>query len=262
VKSSNVSFLNEILGSLSKNKSVEYFKLRKDGFEKVDLGEFNIEALRFIEDHSSLRSLILRDLNFTNAQMVWINECLMKNESLTKLDFSFSNFKGPFEFIKKKNVKSFIFMNIWKYIDNEYLGEFTKCLKKNDSLIHLNISKWDGFDLNRLSEINEVIDCLKKHKTIQSIEMDNFYYQSIKFHQLLENPNLKKLSLSASCKTLDNLESLMEALNKNDTLDSLNISFNVFHHGSQLQRNKFKKIKITNKNLKCLYMPRKFNFSE
>jgi hypothetical protein len=137
-----------------------------------------------------------------------LNKYLLKNDSLTELNFFFSNFKGPFEFLKKKNLKT---LNFHLYVLGiEDFQDFSQMLKRNTSLKNLKLFTGNGNDFD--IQFNEMIEILSKFETLETLALDNIQCDSIlNFHELLMNPSLRELSLCFSIKSPKSFELIMKA---------------------------------------------------
>jgi hypothetical protein len=137
-------FLDLLLNALSKNTSVENVILSNKS-DKISLIDLDFDLFKFLEKNSTLKSLIFGSAQFSGNQMKSLNESLLKNDSLTELNFFFSNFKGPFEFLKKKNLKT---LNFHLYVLGiENFQDFSQMLKRNTSLKNLKLFTGNGNDL-------------------------------------------------------------------------------------------------------------------
>jgi hypothetical protein len=101
----------KIFDSLSRNQSIEELKVACMDYDRLKL-RFPLD---FIEKNTTLKSLDLSNVEkFSGSEKMLLNDALMKNNSLNELNLSFSDFQGPFEFLKKKNLKKFTFLGIWE----------------------------------------------------------------------------------------------------------------------------------------------------
>jgi hypothetical protein len=235
--------LDGIFDSLALNKTVDFLKLTYGASAFLILGNSN--SLRFIENNSTLKTLDLNHLMFTEEEMIILSEALLKNVSLTELNFSFSNFKGPFGFLQNKNLKVFSFMRIWKTLEKKNFKDFIYNLKHNSSLIDLDLS----IGHSNMENLREIIGVLSQHKSIEILKLNRFSgkYDSIDFHKLLKNPTLKELKLNRSIRLVESLENILQGLNENQTLLTLDIS------GNDLDKDLSTfKFKITNETLQKL----------
>jgi hypothetical protein len=234
-------YLDRIFKVLAMNKSVE--KLVLVGNSKIQMNLSDPNSLRFIETNSTLKTLNFSNIQFSHKEMNILGESLLKNDTLTELNFSFSNFTGPFDFLKKKNLKIFDFKEIWNF----YSVSFSQFLDSNSSLISLDLSPQFYDKYQNVDEIKTVIDILSDHKTLERITLNHFSdkYLNFDFSKLLKIQNLKELRLK-NCLTLKSLEYILIALNTNTSLTILDISEN------ELTLEPKWEIKITNKILKCL----------
>jgi hypothetical protein len=176
---------------------------------------------------------------------------LMKNNSITELNLSLSNFQGPFEFLKKKTLKKFIFKGIWENIaqKNSTMTSFIEYLKSNTSLTEMNLSVSKS-NTNEVNGINTVIEILSKHENIEKLAMHSFYHltKAPDFGKLLKNPKLKKLeTLSSSEKSL---EMIFKGLNVNENLMLLSVS-GYYDLDYSVQ---WESLKLTNKSLQKFCM--------
>jgi hypothetical protein len=240
VNSGTLCFLDLLLNALSKNASVENVILSNKS-DKISLIDLDSDLFKFLEKNSTLKSLIFGSAQFSGNQMKSLNESLLKNDSLTELNFFFSNFKGPFEFLIKKNLKS---LNFHLYVlEIEKFQDFSQMLKRNTSLKNLKLFTRNGNDSQ--IQFNEMIEILSKFETLETLALDNIQSDSIlNFHELLKNPSLRELSLCFSINSPKSFELIMKALNENEKLFSINLSWNLLF-SLKWDEN----IKIENKNL-------------
>jgi hypothetical protein len=233
-------YLDNIFDALSVNTSIETFNLRLG----MNLKDSN--SLKFIEKNSTLKNLTFEHLKFKNNEMLILNDCLVKNDSIEFLNLSVSNFQGPFEFLKKKNLKIFKYHDIWDSLDFNEIDDFLKNMKSNTSLVDLDLSM--SMKKIERNKINELIEILKDHENIESISMADYQFENpepIDFYKLLKNPKLKELKLNGSFGTSKELEKLFFALNENENLTNLHIS-NISNYPD------WDHVKLTNKTLKKL----------
>jgi hypothetical protein len=236
------SFLDGIFNALAINKCVEELKLVNNTSNGLKLKDSN--TLKFIEKNSTLKCLNFSNIQFSEIEMKILNLSLMNNDSLTELDLSYSNFRGPFQFLEKMNLKKFTFLGILESLklkDNLIYGDFgikisynyeqiigfINHLKSNTSLTNLTLS--NGYcKVEYIREFGEMIDYLSSHENIESIFLEEFIEmkEPTDYHQLLKNPKLKNLSLPWSIKSTDAFENLLNALNENENIQNLNISWN------------------------------------
>jgi hypothetical protein len=255
------SFIVEILNALSRNHIIEELK-----FSNMKIGWYQHFSLQFLETNSTLKSLDLSYVQqFSEDNNMFLNDILMKNNSLTDLNLSYSDFFGPFEFLKKNNLKKFTFLGIWeslkpinpkkinlfglelRFPDNRNVKDFVQCLKSNSSLIHLSLSKENSVE-EKSKEFGGLIDVLSSHNTIECLSMKNFkkLKESKDFHKLLKNSKLKELKLEGSLETGNSFEKVLKALNKNENLTLLEVS------GNEMDYIYFEKFKITNNTIQTI----------
>jgi hypothetical protein len=253
----NASFgMDTIFDLISINKSVEYFLITDCPSFKLNLK--NINSLRFIEKNSTLKTLNLSNIYFSNIEMKVLNESLLMNQTLTELDFSHSNFNGPFEFLNQPNLKKFKYIGIWYHDESEDLKEFFQNLKSS-KLNYLDLSVDYGIEFE-ITDIGDLINVLENHETIEILVMNciSNLKDSINFKQLLRNQKLKELHLIYGIDSSDSLRDLFIALNENDNLTHLDVSFN--DHIHYQSTTKWDDIKITNKTLQTLQMTSNIKF--
>jgi hypothetical protein len=244
-----------MLDALSRNCTIEELI-----FSNLKIGLHQHFSLQFLETNTTLKSLNLSNVQqFSGEDNMFLNDILMKNNTLTDLNLSYSNFFGPFEFLKKNNLKKFTFFKFWeslkqinpkkinlfglelRFPHHKNLKDFVQCLKSNSSLIHLSLSK-ENHEEEKSKEFGELIDVLSSHKTIEYLSMKNFkkLKESLDFHKLLKNPKLKELELNGSLNSGDSFEKMLKLLNKNTNLTLLDVS------GNEMNSIYFEKFKITN----------------
>jgi hypothetical protein len=239
------SFLETILESLSTNKTVEYLKITDSSFLELNLKDSN--SLRFIEKNSNVKILDFSNVEFTDTEMKIFNYSLMKNNSIIELNLSGSVFKGPFEFLTKKNLKKFSFFESWNHLNFDSVNDFIKHLKFNQS-------NSLGFSMSRddsdVEELGEILEVLMKLEKLESLEMDCLFEDySSHFYKLLKNTSLKYLKLRENISE-DVFENLLKALNDNETLTHLDISL----VENEDYPKDFSDLQINNKTLKTLKM--------
>jgi hypothetical protein len=216
--------LDFIFEGLSKNKSIETFKLNRTW---IDLKLENSKSLRFIESNSTLKSIDFGSVSFKIVDMELINEYLIKNNSLTELNLSMSNFRGPFEFLAKNSLKKFFFKGIWHEISSDKLlmSNFIHNMGSNTSLKELNLSV--GYsNTYEVKELEEIIEILSAHENIESFSFHSSYSltKPPDFRKLLGNPKLKELKMSWS--SAESIKLIFDGLNNNNNLTILDISGN------------------------------------
>jgi hypothetical protein len=181
------------------------------------------ESLRFIEKNLFIKNLNLSRILFIESEMKILEECLLKNQCITDLNLSGTNYEGSFDFLQNGNVKEFSFRDMWgrPYVNFNSLFEN---LKSKCSLNVLDVSgKYEHED----PHIEEFIEIVSKFNiNVQHLKM-NYLEASIdlNFHKLLKNPNIKKLELMDSFpNTTLPLSTFFSELISNETLLSLDIS--------------------------------------
>jgi hypothetical protein len=233
-------YLDNIFDALSVNKSIETFNLT------IGMNLKDSNSLKFIENNSTLKNLTFEHLKFKNNEMIILNDCLVKNDSIEFLNLSVSNYQGPFEFLKKKNLKVFKYHEIWDSLDFNEIDDFLKNMKSNTSLVDLDLSM--SMKKIKRNKINELIEILKDHENIECISMADYHFENpepIDFYKLLKNPKLKELKLNGSFETSEELEKLFLALNNNENLTNLQVSNKSVDYD-------WDHVKLTNKTLKKL----------
>jgi hypothetical protein len=245
-------YLSGIFDVLAKNTSVESLSISFSQDISLNLKDPN--SLRFIEKNSTLKTLNFSSLAFETIEMTILNDALMKNNSITSLDLSHSNFCGPFEFLKNGTLKKFEFISIWNHYLSIDENEFLQNLKSSNSLTHLDLSSrlFVGVEIDK-KKIQALIEVLESHQSITSLTMN--YILNIEFQKLLNNPKLEELSLDGSATFFDGI---IVALNSNLTIKRLNLSNTQFN--SKMDWDNFK---LTNKSLQTFKMSgNKFDFSK
>jgi hypothetical protein len=239
------SYLDGIFDSLAFNKTVDYLRLTFSPSISLKLGDSN--SLRFIEKNTTLKTLDFKSLKFKDEEMKILNESLIKNDSISELDLSSSNFKGPFGFLQKKNLKVFSFLRIWKTLKKDHFQDFIFNLQCNRSLMDLDLSI-GHFSMTYLTEI---ISVLSEHKSIEVIKMNKFtgINNSKKLYKLLKNPNLKELKLKGSIRLPESFEKIFQELNENQTLTTLDISGNILNESllTKIKNETLQKLHMTGK---------------
>jgi hypothetical protein len=212
-----IQHFDEIFEALGLNQSVESLKIG------LELHLKHPESIKYLGNNQALKTIDFSRLFFKKEEKNALNDLLMNSKSITDLNFSFSNFEGPFDFLKKSNLKKLTFISIWKFFDPK---NFIYNMKDNTSLTHLDVSLTHLFNpLNEISDVHLLIEILASHENIEEIIWNQMIYMhgSFEFQKLLKNPKLKKLNLNNSLK---NSTLFFEALNENNTLKNLDISMN------------------------------------
>jgi hypothetical protein len=217
----------------------------------------NVESLGFIEVNSSIKILDFSFLQFEKQEMECFEESLVKNKSITNLDLSYSNYSGSFQFLQNNILKKFSFAKIWSTkLD---LKNFFENLKLNESLTILDLSfkrHHIGYKSDvgkKYPEIHKFIEMMSnfpgnvEHLILNLMSETKEMYD---FHKLLKNPKLIKIELknSFSSETVKSLANLLNGLNENNTLLSLDIGDG---HISESLAN-LEEIQISNKTLEEL----------
>jgi hypothetical protein len=237
------SYLDTILDSFSRNESLEHLKLSYD--KEIPLKLCDSNSLKFIEKNSTLRSLHLNNIQFSKDQMTMLSQLLMKNDTFTELNFSNSNFEGPFEFLKKKNLKKFKHSGSWEILIGKEDG-FLHFLEFNTSLKDLEL-RFQFNNKQNLKEVERLNYLLMNHESIKVLCLENIE-NSKTIGNLLLNSNLKELHLLGSLSN-ESLIIILNALNENHSLILLDISYNIFFIHSN-----WDDIKITNRTLQTVHM--------
>jgi hypothetical protein len=214
---------------LEVNTSISKFFI--SGYSTFQLNLHSIESLRFIEKNSSIKELDLSFIQFNEIESKFLGECLMKNNSITSLDLSESNFKGSFDFLRLDKLKSCTFTFLFSEID--FKG-FLENLKLNTSLKKLDIAlKYLNEDSNFF--FHNLIDILSEHSgNIEDLSFNGVIYpgKPIEFHKLLKNSKIQKLSLVDSIEISESFEKILKGLSDNNTLLHLDISGNLSEYES------------------------------
>jgi hypothetical protein len=242
-----------IVDLFSTNKSVEYLQFANSDRFKLNLKDFN--SLRFIEKNSTLKTLNLSFIQFNEVEMKVLNESLKMNSTLNSLDFSHSNFEGPFDFLGQNNLKKFSYIGIWN-TEEIYFKRFYQNLKSS-SLQFLDLSMdYEKIFVSgiEIEDVGIFIDVLSKLETLETLIISKLN-ESIDFNKILSNPKLKELHLVSGLQSTEAFKKLMNALNNNETLTLLDISKN--YHINFKSVTEWDKIKITNQSLKTLQMSSK-----
>jgi hypothetical protein len=218
VNSGSGEYFDDILDALAFNSTVETLELSH--LSEIHLNDPN--SLKFLEKNQSIKTLNLGNVDFEKEQMIAMGEALKNNDSITELNFSFSNFSGSFKFLQKSNFKIFKFQNIWQRCAS--LKDFVDNLKLNQSIIKLDVSSYlDEEELTEVPEMHELIDVLSVHKRIEDLtwkEMKKFQNEA-QYHKLLKNKSLKSLNLNHSLKSS---KLFFKELKNNQNLTFLDIS--------------------------------------
>jgi hypothetical protein len=210
-----IKHFDEIFEALGLNQSVESLQIGEELFLK------HPESIKHLGNNQSLKTIDFSTLAFKKDEKRALNDLLMNSNSITDLNFSHSSFDGPFDFLKKSNLRKFTFINIWKFVDTK---NFIHNMKENSSLTHLDVSLTQlFFSLDEVPEVDLLIEILASHENIEEIVWTHMIYMrgSFKFQNLLKNPKLKYLNLK---KSLKSSTLFFEALNENRTLEKLDIS--------------------------------------
>jgi hypothetical protein len=231
-------YFDLIFNALKINKSIIEFGIEyHDGF-KLNLK--SEETLRFVESNSSIKELNFSFLSFSEIESQVLGESLMKNTSITKLDFSYSQYGGSFDFFQNNIIKTFFFCDIFQNGMNVDIGNFLKNLKLNQSLTNLDLSFNFGNAIDSIANMNELVNILGDHKGIIQLSLKNFSRAKIiiDFYKLLKNPNIIHLDLNSSfdfTKTQE-LEGFLNKMNENTTLKTLNLSENLMGSSTILDK--------------------------
>jgi hypothetical protein len=253
--------LNLIFNALKVNKSIKEFKIAEYSYIELNLKEF--ESLQFIQENSFIKSLNFSHINFKEKEIKILNECFMKNKSITNLDLSYSNFKSSFDFFQNNILKILTFKTIWDVLDEEDFNNFFQNLKSNQSLTELDLSfGYEEGIIDSKQNIHKFIDFISEEGNIEYLTLNNFSHvkDSFDFHNLLKNSKLIKLSLVSSfpAENPKPIADLFKGLNENKTLLELKISGNDMK-GSDIDWNDMKgsdvdwnEIQITNSSLELI----------
>jgi hypothetical protein len=211
--------LDSIFDAVAVSKSIESLSLKN--IKKLNLEDLN--SLKFIETNSTLKSLNFSGVSFSKFEMEMLNDSLKKNDSISILNLSCGNFLGPFGFLEKKNLKEFTFQRICEAF---LVMDFLSHLKNNKSLTTLELSL--KYIVNEIQQdFDEFFVIMSSHSMIKFLSMDGFDQIGVcGFHKLLKNPNLKELKLIECFSELNQFEMLMNALNDNESLKTLDVSYN------------------------------------
>jgi hypothetical protein len=226
-----------IFEALKFNQTIESLTLVDKNSIKLDLK--SNKSLEFIETNQTLKSLNLSRINFSNEQMELISQLLCKNQSITELDFSYSNYEGSFEFLKDQNMKQLKYFK-FENMKHQSVIHFVKNFQWNQSLNDLNLSF--GFNSSRynitnkileggedyVELIDELMDLISNHKSMNSFTLrtTNVMKSSHKFKKLLKNTNLTELSLNLTLREFnEGIIEFFEELNNNESLTNLEVSF-------------------------------------
>jgi hypothetical protein len=245
-------YLSQIFNALATNTSVECLNVSFS--QEISLNLKDSNSLRFIEKNSTLKTLNLSSITFQINEMTILNETLMKNNSITSLDLSQSNFCGPFDFFQNGTLKKFEFRSIWENYNSIKDVEFLQNLKSSDSLIDLDFSSnlFETINVDK-EKFEALLEVLEGHRSITNLTMN--YIRKTGLQRLLKNPKLEKLTLEGIVSLIDDF---FMALNSNVTLKHLNISYSSFNPTID-----WNEIKITNQSLQKFEMTgNNFNFSK
>jgi hypothetical protein len=197
-------FIYLLYNSLSKNKTIESLKITnsKSDFEDIKFLKFD-----FLVNNHSLKILDVSNVSFTEYQMISLKDSICKNNSITSLNFSNTNYKEDFDFLSKENLKSFQFLKM----NEEISDRFLKGLQINKSLIFLKISCVFGDKLS--SKVDEVVG---NHPSLEEVILKEFKQCDLKL--FLKNPNLKSLEFNSI-----KMENLNEIDMKSVSIENLNL---------------------------------------
>jgi hypothetical protein len=200
-------------------------EIKLTSFSKINLNLESVKSLKFIENNSNIKTLNFSNFKFKDKEIKMLTQCLTENNSITNLNFSFSNFTGPFLFLQKNILKEFSFLNVWKELSESNLDDLLLNLRSNFSLTKLDFSNDKHGKLEFNPKIQEFIDLMGENNgNVNHLKL-NYLYQTKKmyeFNKFLENPNIQELELNRSFSP----ENLIYFLNRNTSLKSLNISDN------------------------------------
>jgi hypothetical protein len=241
--------LNLIFNALKVNKSIKEFKIAE--YSDIELNLKEIESLQFIQENSIIKSLNFSHIKFKENEIKILNNCFMKNKSITNLDLSYSNFKSSFDFLQNNILEILTFSKIWDVLNEEDFNIFFQNLKSNQSLTELDLSFMDYGEgiMDSKQNINKFIDFISEEGNIEILTL-NYFFHTFDFHKLLKNSKLKKLRLVSSFpqKNPKPIADLFKILNENTTLLELKISENDMK-GSSVNWNE---IQITNSSLEII----------
>jgi hypothetical protein len=208
------------------------------------------DSLHFLVENKTLKSVDFSNFQFSIDQMEILCQSLSKNESLTSLDFSKSNFH-KFEFLNSR-MKILKFLT-FKEINNQSFLDFVEYFTGNQTLTSLNISF--SFDFKEADqEVEQMIDIVRKHKKLEFFEWKtNIRSNSNEFFKLLQNQCLKTLKLNLNLmKTKDDgISEFFTELNNNKTLTELDFNFMVldFNSNFEIKNQSIEKLTICGKYL-------------
>jgi hypothetical protein len=232
--------LDGIFEALSTQNTLKYLKIASNS--EIELNLKRPQSLRFLETNQSLTSINFSNLKFTQQEKKILNEALLKNETVTDLDFSRSNFDGPFNFLRGDHLKKFKFYSIWVFINPI---QFFENIHFNNGLNELRLSFLPSNSTISI-QIEKLIEFFQVHKSIQVIEMSSMFNLNPKFnfHNLLLNCNLRELNFKGSLH-YKKVSDFFDSLNQNSTLKKLEFSSNHLD---------IKELKIFNKSIETLIL--------
>jgi hypothetical protein len=222
-----IGYFDLIFNALEVNKSLTELILSQYSEGKLNLQ--SLESLKFIEKNSSIKVLNFSRISFTETESKLLGEYLMRNNSITSLDLSSSNYEGSFGFLQNNILQNFNFRDIWKISRIDFKQLFDN-LKSNKSLKKMDFSF--GFQKTSNMNIHKFIEIISEHSgNIEDLTLNGISYatESYELHKLLKNPKIQKLSLMKSFfdESSESFVNFFNSLNENNTLLSLNISENL-----------------------------------
>jgi hypothetical protein len=188
--------LDSIFEALAVNQSVKEFGILYFCQSKLNLT--NSETLRFVENNSTITSLDFSLIEFEIVEMKILSECLLKNKSITNLNFNLSNYNGSFDFLQNNTLKFFSFPKVWDVLNDEEINALFENLRLNHSIIDLT----DNGGSNQFnSKFQDFIDFMSESmKNVETFVFKNNFNngEPYEFRKLLKNPKIKLLEFKRS----------------------------------------------------------------
>lgn len=214
------------------NKTLKYLNLSSVLLNTDDDAHKTVIS-SILKYNNILEYLILRNNKIRNSSCNLIADNLKENTSLLYLDISNNciknkGFKSLVKMLMKNKTLQYISFNSTTLIKKKTCDLLGEVLQINNTLQHLNLS------YNILEDKNVIFKSLRKNSTLKYLELscnqisDCFYLKEM----IMENTTLTHLDLSYNEIDIE-IElhyHLINALKKNNTLEYLNISNNLFSY--------------------------------
>jgi hypothetical protein len=231
--------LSMFYDALSHNKNIEHLKIANNTHLPTESN--NVEYFNFDCLPKNLKSLDISNIEFTKYQMESLLMGLERNDSITSLDFSFSNFSN-FSFLRKMKLKSFKY-NMKNYtsmegnslespgkylINHRTIEEITLMDGSFDLQSMLKNPKLKSLKFNKIREKDLKINL--KNVNLEHLSLDGCKIDFTKNFKFLENlfnlPCLKSLNISGNELGIDGAKFIISMLENNHKLERLTVSGN------------------------------------